>query len=127
MRFIFLFIFFWSCNTKKSIPSEPFFSETYCQGEINRAKEDYKNGKKIYIIIGLVVADEFQMFYKDYMLNKYNISVEANCNPNFKEECYASTMENEIENEFGEKFISRTLVEAKKKYRKIKKKHQTKI
>lgn len=128
MRFIFLFIFFLSCNTKKSVSDEPdFLLETYCQEEVNKAKDDYKKGKKKYIILGLVVADEFQMYYYNYMLKEYGISVEANCNPNFKEECYAITMENEIENEFGKKFINRTLVEARKKYKKLNKKHQTKI
>lgn len=123
MKYIILFLFFLSCNTQKTISSVPqFINDVDCQEEINRAVDDYRKGEKKYIIQGLVVADEFQMYYKDYMLNQYNISVEANCNPNFKEQCYANAMENEIENEFGEKFIDRTLVQAKKKYRNINKK-----
>ena len=117
------FCFFWVVIQKKNISSAPqFINDIDCQREINRAVDDYKKGEKKYIILGLLVADEFQMYYKDYMLNEYNISVEANCNPNFKEQCYANAMENEIENEFGKKFIDRTLVQAKKKYRKINKK-----
>lgn len=128
MKYIILFLFFLSCNTQKSITSAPqFINDVDCQEEINRAVDDYRKGKKKYIIQGLVVADEFQMYYTDYMLNGYNISVEANCNPNFKEQCYANAMENEIENEFGKKFLIKTLEQAKRKYRKIKRKHQTKI
>ena len=123
MKYIILFLFFLSCNTQKSISSPPqFINDVDCQEEINRAVYDYKKGKKKYIISGLVVADEFQMYYNNYMLKEYGISVEVNCNPSFKEQCYANAMENEIENEFGKKFIDRTLVQAKKKYRSINKK-----
>ena len=52
-------------------------------------------------------------------MEKYKIIIKANDQPSFIEECYAESMNYEIENEYGEGFIDRTINEARTKYKKL--------
>ena len=68
----------------------------------------------------------FKCITQDYMLNGYNISVETNCNPNFKNNVMLMRWKMKLKMNLV-KILIKTLEQAKRKYRKIKKKHQTKI
>ena len=119
---IFVFVFFGCKNNPKKPPTlelnEPIFIE--CDSIKKVAVNDYKNGIRIYDILGTVELTEFEQFYWKFMEEKHKIVVKANDQPSFMEECYAESMNYEIENEYGEDFIEKTINEARIEYEKIK-------
>ena len=119
MKCILLFLFVVSCRIQNEIPPHPVFEQSSeCEESIGQAKLDYKNGKRKFIILGLVQAGENELFYFDFMKRKYNIVIESNCVPSQSEECYAIAMNDEILKEYGENFIQKTLNEAEAEFRK---------
>ncbi len=101
-----------------SISDYPILKKCDSIGKI--AKTDYNNGIREYDILGTVEVTEFDQFYWKYMQEKYNIKIKANDQPSFSEECYANSMNFEIEEEYGQYFIDRTIEDAKIEYEKRK-------
>lgn len=91
-----------------------------CDSINKKAKTDYQNGVRIYDILGTVETTKFELFYWKFMKEKYKITIKANDQPSVSEECYAETMNYEIEKEYGENFIEQTIKEAKKLYKAMK-------
>ena len=101
MKTLFIFILFIVISCK-SIPEKPPSIEDYpilreCDSIGKIAKMDFKNGIREYDILGTVTLTDFEMFYWEYMEKNYNIIIKASDAPTFEEECYAESMNNEIE------------------------------
>lgn len=60
---------------------DKIFSE--CDSLSKQAEIDYKNGIREYTMMGLVEVTKFEMFYSDFMKRNYNITMKANCVPNY--------------------------------------------
>jgi hypothetical protein len=96
--------------------SDPFFKE--CDSLTKKAKLDYKNGIRDYTIMGTVYLTDFEMFYSEFMKRNYKVRMKANCVPEFPQECYESTLNYELEKEYGENFIEQTRKHAKTEFEK---------
>jgi hypothetical protein len=79
-----------------------------CDSLRNKAIHDYNSGIKNYTIMGTVEANDFKIFYNDYMEKNFNITLSANCSPDFPGSCYQTTMNSKIEEEYGVNFIKTT-------------------
>ena len=99
-------------------PEPPIIIE--CDSINKKAKTDYKNGVRIYDILGTVEMTKFEQFYWKFMKEKYRITIKANDQPSILEECYAESMNYEIEKEYGEGFIDKTIKEAQTEYKTLK-------
>jgi len=116
-------IFIFGCKyNREKLPTlemnEPILVE--CDSMSKKAEADFKNGIREYDILGTVEMTEFESFYWKFMEEKYKIVIKANDQPSFLEECYAESMNYEIEKEYGEDFIENTINEAKIEYHKLK-------
>jgi len=101
-----------------SISDYPILRECDSIGQI--AKSDYKNGIREYDILGTLEMTKFEQFYWKFMKEKYQIEIKANDQPSFQEECYAESMNSEIEEEYGKGFINKTIKDAKIEFEKLK-------
>ena len=90
-------------NAEAIPPPPPLFME--CDSINQKAKKDYQNGIREYIVLGTVYMTDFEMFYSNFMKKTHNIIIKANCSPSMIEESYAESMMDEIEKEYGENFI----------------------
>lgn len=119
---ILTFIIFGCKSNREKLPTleltEPIFIE--CDSISKKAITDYKNGIREYDILGTVEMTGFEQFYWKFMEEKYKIVIKANDQPSFLEECYAESMNYEVEKEYGEDFINNTINEAKIEFNKLK-------
>ena len=116
-------IFIFGCKNNREKPptlelNEPILIE--CDSMSTKAETDFKNGIRVYDILGTVELTEFESFYWKFMEEKYEIIIKANDEPSFLEECYAESMNYEIEKEYGEGFINNTIKEARIEFDKLK-------
>ena len=121
-RILILAFIIFGCKSKCEKPptlelTEPIFIE--CDSISNKAVTDYKNGIREYDILGTVEMTGFEQFYWKFMEEKYKIVIKANDQPSLSEECYAESMNHEVEKEYGENFIDRTINEAQIEYKKL--------
>lgn len=120
-RILIIFFIIFGCKINREKPptielNGPIFIE--CDSLIKKAVTDFKNGIREYDILGTVEMTEFEQFYWKYMKEKYDIVIKANDQPSAIDECYAESMNDEIEKEYGEDFIDRTINEARIEYKK---------
>jgi len=116
-------IFIFGCKNNREKPTtlemnEPILIE--CDSMTKKAEADFKNGIREYDILGTVVMTEFESFYWKFMEEKYKVLIKANDQPSFLEECYAESMNYEIEKVYGVDFIERTIKEARIEFKKQK-------
>ena len=121
-RILILAFIIFGCKSNREKPptldlNEPIFVE--CDSISKKAVIDYKNGIREYDILGTVEMTEFEQFYWKFMEEKYKIVIKANDQPSFSEECYAESMNYEVEKEYGEDFIDRTINKARIEYKKL--------
>ncbi len=103
------------CKEKSPKPPNFQFKEPIlikCDSMRHVAKTDYDNGIREYNLLGSVEMTELELFYWDYMRDKYKITIKTNDVPSFLEECYAESMNDEVEKEYGSEFIDKTYREA---------------
>ena len=117
--FIIILLLVLSCksSSKTSLPSlddYPILKACDSIGKI--AESDYKKGIKVYDILGEYTISDFEQFYSEFMKQKYNIVIKASSQPSFEQECYAQSMNYEIEKQYGKGFIDKTYEEAKIEY-----------
>ncbi|WP_299902068.1 hypothetical protein [uncultured Aquimarina sp.] len=120
-RILILIMLIWSCKSNKGAPPKLEYNDPLlirCDSIKKVAKLDFKNGVKEYDILGTVEMSEFEKFYWNFMLTKYQITIKANDQPSLLEECYAESMNFEIEKKYGDDFIERTMKEARAEFKK---------
>tara|TARA_R110002050_G_scaffold298974_1_gene463408 strand:+ start:1406 stop:1783 length:378 start_codon:yes stop_codon:yes gene_type:complete len=94
--------------------SDPYFKG--CDSLTKKAELDYKNGTRDYTIMGTVYLTEFERYYSEFMKTNHNITMKANCTPEFPQECYETSLNSMLEKEYGENFIELTRKKAKSEF-----------
>lgn len=87
-----------------------------CEAEKKTASKDFRNGKRVWTIKGTVYADDFEMFYADYVKRKYKVIITSDCTHGLFQGCYVEAMNREIEIELGSDFFEKTWQEARNEY-----------
>ena len=116
-----LILIIFSCKNKQNETNisefnDPIFVE--CDSLTKNAEKDYQNGIREYTIMGTVYLTEFEKYYSDFMKEKYNITIKANCVPDFPKTCYEESLNYEIEEEYGKDFIKLTREKAEIEFNK---------
>ncbi len=117
-------LFVFGCKASREKPptlelNEPNLIE--CDSMKKKAETDFKNGVLEYDILGTVEMTEFESFYWEYMQEKYKIVIKSSDQPSFLEECYAESMNYEIEEEYGKDFMKLTREKAEMEFKKQRK------
>jgi len=128
MKQLFFIVFLLNYFTVFSQESEKeidnlFWYEATCENGSEKAQIDFKNDNYNIYLTGLRFSDnseeEFDKFYDNYMLGKYNIKfVEKGCVVTGSMKCYKETMGKLIYEKFGADIFERSRKEAKEKFEK---------
>jgi hypothetical protein len=97
------------------------FNSEPCLSGIDSANKEAKKGNYTYLIGDLVYYTEFNKYFRNHLIEEYNIRLFASCYGDIPqptlESCFFTQATNEVEAKFGKYFINQKYLECKSKFK----------